>query len=325
MGIGKLALALSILVAFEACGATAQQDEAQVRSADAAFWKAYNACDMQAIAGLLTADVEFYHDKTGLTTSREAVVDSLRHGPCADETLRLRREALNNSIAFHPLKGGYAMLSGRHRFYVQERNKAERLDGQADFTTVWKFADGRWRMHRVLSYAHGPVPYTPPPRTTTLPVAVLQRYAGRYRSPRIGIIRIAVAGDYLTLTAGSFIATLYPQSTTRFFAMERDLRFDFETNGDGLSKVLEVYETVWSANVPCAKILLRAKTEHRHVSPAAFGSTQANRSMQASRHITGLWLSCPQRLAADHPVAKTYVARHLAGQPRVVPVALLRP
>ncbi|MCE4373635.1 DUF4440 domain-containing protein [Xanthomonas hortorum] len=242
MGIGKLALALSVLVGFEACGATAQEDEAQVRSADAAFWEAYNACDMQAIAGLLTADVEFYHDKTGLTTSRAAVVDSLRYGPCADETLRLRREALNDSIAFHPLKGGYAMLSGRHRFYVQERDKTERLDGQADFTTVWKFADGRWRMHRVLSYAHGPVPYTPPPRTTTLPVAVLQRYAGHYRSPRIGIIQIAVAGDHLTLTAGSFIATLYPQSTTRFFAMERDLRFDFETNGDGLSKTLVVYE-----------------------------------------------------------------------------------
>ncbi|CAD0332016.1 DUF3471 domain-containing protein [Xanthomonas hortorum pv. cynarae] len=71
---------------------------------------------------------------------------------------------------------------------------------------------------------------------------MLQRYAGRYRSPRIGIIQIAVAGDHLTLTDGSFIATLYPQSTMRFFAMERDLRFDFETNGDGLSKVLEVYE-----------------------------------------------------------------------------------
>nr|WP_180337171.1 DUF3471 domain-containing protein [Xanthomonas hortorum] len=70
----------------------------------------------------------------------------------------------------------------------------------------------------------------------------MQRYAGRYRSPRIGIIQIAVAGDHLTLTAGSFIATLYAQSTTRFFALERDLRFDFEPNGDGISKILVVDE-----------------------------------------------------------------------------------
>ena len=242
MRLGKLAIVLSILVGFDAVGATVQQDEAQILQADAAFWKAYNACDMKAIADGLTADVEFYHDKTGLTTSREAVVDSLRNGPCANKTLRLRREALSDSIEFHPLKGGYAMLSGRHRFYVQEPHIAERLDGQADFTTVWKFADGRWRMHRVLSYAHGPVPYTPPPRTTTLPAVVLERYAGRYRSPRIGTIQVAVAGDHLLLTAGSFVATLYPQSTTRFFAMERDLRFDFEGGDNALPKSLAVYE-----------------------------------------------------------------------------------
>ncbi|MDV2450789.1 DUF4440 domain-containing protein [Xanthomonas hortorum] len=242
MRLGKLAIVLSILVAFDTFGATVQQDEDKIRQADAAFWKAYNACDMRAVTDLFTADVEFYHDKTGLTTSREAVVDSLRNGPCADENLRLRREALSDSIEFHPLKGGYALLSGRHRFYVQERQKAERLDGQADFTTVWKVADGRWRMHRVLSYAHGPVPYTPPSRTTTLPPELLERYAGLYRSPRIGIIQVAVAGDHLTLTAGSFVATLYPQSTTRFFAMERDLRFDFEGGDKELPRSLAVYE-----------------------------------------------------------------------------------
>lgn len=69
---------------------------------------------------MLTADVEFYHDKTGLIVSREALVESLRKGPCGDPRMRLRREAVDGSLEFHPLNGGYAILSGRHRFYARE-------------------------------------------------------------------------------------------------------------------------------------------------------------------------------------------------------------
>ncbi|MBB5863417.1 DUF4440 domain-containing protein [Xanthomonas sp. 3058] len=242
MRFAKLIVALSMCVAGNAFGAVAQQDEDQVRSADAAFWNAYNACDMKAIAEAFTADVEFYHDKTGLTTPREAVVASLKNGPCGDAALHLRREALGETFVFHPLQGGYAILSGRHRFYVRERNAAERLDGQADFTTVWKFADGRWRMHRVFSYAHGPASYTPPTQVITLPAATLARYAGRYRAPRVGMILIAVDGDHLVLTAGSFVATLRPQSVRRFFALERDLQFDFEGGDHAAPGSLAVYE-----------------------------------------------------------------------------------
>ncbi len=242
MGIAKLAIVASTLMAFAAMGATAPDDESQVRAADAQFWRAYNACDMKTMGDLLTADVEFYHDKTGLTASRQALLDSLRKGPCADPKMRLRREAVGESLQFHPLKGGYAILSGRHRFYVQESGKLEHLDGQAEFTTVWKSDDGSWRMHRVLSYDHGPVPYTPPPRTLTLSPATLANYAGRYHSKRIGDILVTVDGDHLKLTAGSFVATLYPESSTRFFAIERDIRFDFEVGENGVPESLAVYE-----------------------------------------------------------------------------------
>lgn len=242
MGIARFVIAAWTLMAFAAIGAPAPDDESQVRAADARFWQAYNACDMETMGDLLTADVEFYHDKTGLTVSRQAVVESLRKGPCADPGMRLRREAVDGSLQFHPLQGGHAVLSGRHRFYAQEAGKPEHLDGQAEFTTVWQSDDGRWRMHRVLSYDHGPAPYTPPPRTLTLSSAALAAYAGRYRSPRIGDILVTVDGHHLKLTAGNFVATLYPESPTRFFAMERDLRFDFELGEKGKPGALVVYE-----------------------------------------------------------------------------------
>lgn len=240
----KIALYLIVTPLLMAATTTnANGDEAgEVRAADARFWQAYNACDMKAMGNLLTADVEFYHDKTGLTASREALIKSLRKGPCADPRMRLRREAVDDSLEFHPLKGGYAILSGKHRFHVREGDKPEHLDGQAEFTTVWKFDDGQWRMHRVLSYDHGPVPYTPPPVALTLAPSTLATYAGRYRSSRIGDILVAVEGDHLKLTAGSFVATLHPETQTRFFALERDLRFEFERGENGGVQALAVYE-----------------------------------------------------------------------------------
>lgn len=241
MKIAKYMVAVSLLTAFATSGA-AENEDGQVRAADAKFWQAYNACDMKAMGDLLTADVEFYHDKTGLTVSREALVESLRKGPCGDPRMRLRREAVDGSLEFHPLNGGYAILSGRHRFYARETGKPERLDGQAEFTSVWKLDGGQWRMHRVLSYDHGPIPYAPPPIALVLSPSTLAAYAGRYRSSHIGDILVSVEGDHLKLTAGSFAATLYPETRTRFFAMERDVRFEFESNEDGNVQALAVYE-----------------------------------------------------------------------------------
>ena len=41
---------------------------------DAAFWTAYNTCDVAAMPPFFTEDVEFYHDKGGITLGRDALV-----------------------------------------------------------------------------------------------------------------------------------------------------------------------------------------------------------------------------------------------------------
>lgn len=215
-------------------------DEQEVRSADASYWQAFNACDMQAMSGLLTEDVEFYHDKTGLTSTKGAVLDSLRKGPCANPAMHLRREAVAGSLRFHPLAGGYALLSGTHRFYVRDNGKPERLDGQAEFTNLWQSVDGHWRMRRIFSYAHGPVPYAPPATHLTLPASALAAFAGRYRGTNVGDIIVAVEGDGLKLTAGKLVVSLRAETPTRFFALERDLRFEFSAAAD--KPALSVYE-----------------------------------------------------------------------------------
>lgn len=235
-------LAALLCVASFAHAATDNGAEAQVRAADTRFWQAYNACDLDAMGDLVSQDVEFYHDKGGLTVSRQGLVDSIRKGLCANPDMRLRREAVEGSLNFHPLAGGYAILSGKHRFYVREKGKPEYLDGQAAFTTVWQLRDGQWRMHRVLSYDHGPATYTPPASSFQLAPGQLDAYAGRYVSARIGDIRVAVDGGQLRLTAGSFSTVLSPLSKTEFFARERDIRFDFDLDAQGRARALKVRE-----------------------------------------------------------------------------------
>jgi hypothetical protein len=233
-----LTLVMFLLPATSACAS----DEQTVTEADSAFWHAYNDCDMATLGDLLTQDVEFYHDQTGLTVSRAAVVESLRIGPCGDPKSRLRRELVGGTLQFHPLAGGYALLCGHHRFYVTQPGKEERMSSQAEFATIWKLDHGHWRMHRILSFAHGPAPYTPPKPALRLPASTLDKYAGRYDSERIGQITVARDGDHLKLTAGSVVATLYPETRTRFFAVEKDLRFDFELAATGAVQALAVYE-----------------------------------------------------------------------------------
>ena len=160
MSLRKLLVAVLLCIPF--MRAQAADVESAVRAADADYWRAYNACDMATMGALLTDDVEFYHDKTGLTTTRKGVLDSLRKGPCGTPGMHLRREAVPGSVRYYPLAGGFAILSGEHRFYESETGKPEHLAGQADFTIVWQSVNGQWQMRRILSYSHGPAPYTPP-------------------------------------------------------------------------------------------------------------------------------------------------------------------
>jgi hypothetical protein len=123
---------------------------------DSLFWEAYNVCDVDKMAAFFTEDIELYHDKGGLTVTKEKFVSSTRSGLCGNPNWRLRREAVAGSVNVFPLKDVGGLISGEHVFYINEKGKKEFLDGYGKFLQVWRYENGQWKMARILSYDHGP-------------------------------------------------------------------------------------------------------------------------------------------------------------------------
>jgi hypothetical protein len=149
-------LLLSITIIRHAYAQQNVQLSQTILSLDSVFWQAYNQCDVDKMETFFTSDVEFYHDKGGLTVTADSLFKSIRKGLCGNENWRLRREVIPGTLTVYPLNNYGAILSGEHLFYVNEKGKKEYLDGIARFTHVWRFKDNVWKMHRVLSYDHGP-------------------------------------------------------------------------------------------------------------------------------------------------------------------------
>ena len=108
---------------------------------DAKFWQSYNACNVDGMAMYLSDDVEFYHDKGGLLSGKEALIHSLKFQLCGNTEIKLIRKEVPGSVEVFPLakEGKYygAIISGSHVFYLKKENEGAKLDGRARFNQLW--------------------------------------------------------------------------------------------------------------------------------------------------------------------------------------------
>jgi hypothetical protein len=156
-----LSVAPLVASAAEAVEATQQQLFDQLEAMDTKlFTAAFETCDLKALRGMVTDDLEFYHDRDGLSaTSGDQFIEQVRQYCDARKTPtgdKVRRELVAGSLTVHPLKGYGAVQMGVHRFWVTGPGQAERLGDSANFIHVWKQDGVRWRLARVISYDHGP-------------------------------------------------------------------------------------------------------------------------------------------------------------------------
>ncbi|NML20864.1 nuclear transport factor 2 family protein [Pseudoflavitalea sp. G-6-1-2] len=226
---------------------TAQENDQQLTDTilrlDRLFWDSYNNCDLEKFAGFFTDDVEFYHDKGGVTIGVKDLTASMRNGLCADrDNFKLRREAVSGSVKVFPLRKNNviygAIISGEHIFNVQEKGKKESAEGLANFTHLWLLKDGVWKMARVLSFDHRAVPYTNKRTAINMSESILRKYAGSYKGPQSGIIAVKTVKGGLSLTIGNKTFEVYPEKENLFFLKERDLTFGFHVQGNKAVKMI---------------------------------------------------------------------------------------
>ena len=126
----------------------------------AIFSVMFDQCDPDALADLVTGDIEFYHDRGGLTATRAAFVDDYAKdcsGKQAADAFRSRRELVPGTLQVYPIPGIGAVEEGSHLFYERQGNGPEHLVGRARFSILWRLEDGHWRVARAFSIDHAEV------------------------------------------------------------------------------------------------------------------------------------------------------------------------
>ena len=121
-----------------------------VANLDKRLFDAYNTCDLNTLGSLVTEDLEFYHDKTGLALGRATFLNAIQNNICG----KTHRTLTPGSLEVHRLAHYGAVEIGLHTF----SHPGSDLDqGQAKFTTLWRYKDGAWQMTRAISYDHEPL------------------------------------------------------------------------------------------------------------------------------------------------------------------------
>jgi hypothetical protein len=112
---------------------------------DSIFFTAYNNCDMDKQTAYFDDSLEFYHDKGGLSTSKQGVLDAIKKNICGKVT----RELVKGSIEVYPIKDYGAVEMGLHKFHNKEEPNS--IPHASKFILLWQNKNGVWKIKRVIS------------------------------------------------------------------------------------------------------------------------------------------------------------------------------
>lgn len=150
-----LMLAFTLLLAVPATRTHAQTAAAPeqlfktIQTLDTKLFDAYNHCDLTTLGSLVTEDLEFYHDKTGLAVGRQVFLDAIKNNICGKVT----RELVPGTLEVYPIADYGAVEIGVHRFHHPGEPGNV---GEAKFIMLWQQKDNTWKITRVISFDHHP-------------------------------------------------------------------------------------------------------------------------------------------------------------------------
>jgi len=144
----------SLLLAFQLLTASPDDLTHKIKTLDAELFDAYNKCDLAKFAPLVADDLEFYHDETGLSVGKQALVEAIKNNICG----KVHRDLIPETLEVYPLKGYGAVETGIHMFCtpnsIGKTGKCGDGSGVARFMQLWRNQDGVWNLTRVISYDH---------------------------------------------------------------------------------------------------------------------------------------------------------------------------
>jgi len=149
----SLRLPLFLLLALSTLPSNAQSNAQPdplfktIQSLDTKLFDAYNHCDLTTLGAMVSDDLEFYHDQTGLSVGKAPFLAAIKQNICG----KVERTLLPETLEVYPLKGYGAIEIGVHRFH--HPGDAENV-GDARFVTLWQNRNGLWKVTRVISYDH---------------------------------------------------------------------------------------------------------------------------------------------------------------------------
>jgi hypothetical protein len=114
------------------------------------FDASFASCDADKANAIFADDVEFYHDKDGLSVGEQVRENTRRLTASCPGKHGVTRTIVPGTLRVYPIEGYGAMQVGAHRF--DERGAA--TSTVAQFISLWHLQDGKWRLARVLSFDH---------------------------------------------------------------------------------------------------------------------------------------------------------------------------
>jgi len=109
------------------------------------FNVAFNKCDLELYKKIMSTELEFYDDRSGLNASIEKEIASFKDR--CSKPYKVTRKLVYSQAS---VLGDYgAVQIGEHGFYVDNK-KVQR----AKFITIWERKENSWVVKRAISYEH---------------------------------------------------------------------------------------------------------------------------------------------------------------------------
>ena len=112
---------------------------------DSIFFDGYNNCKVDISEKYLSENLEFYHDKGGLSTSKKDIIESLKKNICGKVT----RILIPGSIEVYPIANYGAVDIAKHKFFNNQEPNAKQNIGKT--VMIWKKEKDAWIITRVIS------------------------------------------------------------------------------------------------------------------------------------------------------------------------------